>query len=130
MNSKRGSPVRSDSRAHSDEDAKGPATEVKRLPDDVIESLNVKWENTEQTNVMWEIIKDGDITQFISIIASNPEIVHIRSEDGRGPMWWAHEYGRPKMINILRNLGVKEDKKDVKGVKPTDITKSEIQGSI
>ncbi|KAL7508596.1 hypothetical protein ACHAXN_005670 [Cyclotella atomus] len=30
-------------------------------------------------------------------------------KDGRGPMWWAHEHGRPKMISLLKSLGVMGD---------------------
>ena len=78
---------------------------------------------------MWEIIKEGNIQEFATLLSEHPETAHIRSKDGRGPMWWAHEYGRPKMIEVLGQLGVRDDRTDSKGVKPTDITHSRIKGS-
>lgn len=95
-----------------------------------IESINEDWEDNERTGLMWEIIKDGEIQEFVALLQEHPELAHIRSEDGRGPMWWAHEYGRPSMVSILRQLGVSEERTDTKGVKPTDLTHSRIKGSI
>jgi dolichyl-diphosphooligosaccharide--protein glycosyltransferase len=92
--------------------------------------INEDWENNEKTSMMWEIIKDADIQEFAAVLQQHPDMAHIRSEDGRGPMWWAHEYGRPKMISILRELGVREDRTDSQGVKPTDITNDRIKGTI
>jgi dolichyl-diphosphooligosaccharide--protein glycosyltransferase len=73
--------------------------------------------------MMWEIIADARWSELVTNLLEYPEIAHIRSEDGRGPMWWAHEHGRPKMVQILKSLGVSEDRSDVNGVKPTDISK-------
>jgi dolichyl-diphosphooligosaccharide--protein glycosyltransferase len=84
--------------------------------------LNEDWEDNEKTSMMWEIMKDGNMYEFVALLQEQPELAHIRSEDGRGPMWWAHEYGRPRMVEILKQLGVTEDRTDSKGVKPTDIS--------
>ncbi len=78
---------------------------------------------------MWEIIKNGAIQEFIELLTEQPELAHIRSEDGRGPMWWAHEYGRPNMISILQQLGVSADRTDSKGMKPTDISHGRLKTS-
>ena len=72
--------------------------------------------------MMWEVIKDANIYEFVELLQDQPELAHIRSEDGRGPMFWAHEYGRPKMVDILKQLGVSEERTDKDGVKPTDIS--------
>jgi dolichyl-diphosphooligosaccharide--protein glycosyltransferase len=85
--------------------------------------INEDWENTEQTSMMWEIIANARWHELVTMLQEYPEIAHIRSEDGRGPMWWAHEHGRPKMVQVLKGLGVSEDRSDVNGVKPTDISK-------
>jgi dolichyl-diphosphooligosaccharide---protein glycosyltransferase len=92
--------------------------------------INEEWENNEKTSMMWEIIKDADIQEFMVALQEHPELAHIRSEDGRGPMWWAHEYGRPHMVGILRQLGVSDDRTDSKGIKPTDISHSRIKGNV
>ena len=111
----------------------GAATVEKKfqkLPASTIDLLNEDWEDNEKTSMMWEIIKEAEIMEFAAVLQEHPELAHLRSEDGRGPMWWAHEYGRPKMISVLKQLGVSEDRTDVKGVKPTDITHSRIKGTV
>ena len=30
-----------------------------------------------------------------------PGLIHLRVEDGRGPLWWAYEYDRPDMVALL-----------------------------
>ena len=102
----------------------------KKLPDDAIAEINKEWTDNERTGLMWEIIKKPDPEEFMEVLSSFPEIAHIRSKDGRGPMFWAHEYGRKGMISVLRKLGVREDLVDANGIKPTDITHSSIRGVI
>mmetsp|Transcript_13328 Transcript_13328/g.14297 ORF Transcript_13328/g.14297 Transcript_13328/m.14297 type:complete len:995 (-) Transcript_13328:351-3335(-) len=102
----------------------------KRLPDEAIDELNKNWEDNEKTSMMWEIIKNAEREEFMSVLSSHPELAHIRSKDGRGPMFWVHEYGRSGMITVLRKLGVSEERTDANGVKPNDITHSSIKGSI
>jgi dolichyl-diphosphooligosaccharide--protein glycosyltransferase len=113
-----------------DEATPDKTASFRRLSDSSIDLINEDWENNEKTSMMWEIIKDADIQEFAAVLQQHPDLAHIRSEDGRGPMWWAHEYGRPKMISILRELGVREDRTDSQGVKPTDITNDRIKGTI
>jgi len=79
---------------------------------------------------MWEIVKENDGTEFMELLALNPNLAHVRSKDGRGAMFWAHEFGRAEMIDVLKNLGVKEDLADANGIKPTDITHPSIKGKI
>ena len=35
----------------------------------------------------------------------------MRSEDGRGPLWWANEAGNQEIIDLLRAKGVRNDLK-------------------
>jgi dolichyl-diphosphooligosaccharide--protein glycosyltransferase len=99
-----------------------PASKFQKLSWDQIEMLNEDWENNEQTSRMWEIISHGEWSEFVGLLQEYPEMAHIRSEDGRGPMWWAHEHGRPRMVDVLRQVGVSEERSDVKGIKPNDIS--------
>jgi dolichyl-diphosphooligosaccharide--protein glycosyltransferase len=85
--------------------------------------INEDWENSDQTSLMWEVISNGKLGEFVEVLQEYPELAHVRSKDGRGPMWWAHENKRPKMINVLQQLGVSEDRTDAKGVKPTDLSR-------
>ena len=101
--------------------------QVARLSPEQIEEVNKRWEDTEATGMMWEIIKRPEPEEFISALTENPQLAHIRSKDGRGPMFWAHEYGRKGMIKALRQLGVSEDRVDANGIKPTDISHPSIK---
>lgn len=102
----------------------------RKLSPGTIDLINEEWEDNEKTSMMWEIIKGAEVQEFVAILQEQPEMAHIRSKDGRGPMWWAHEYGRPQMVSILRQLGVSEDRTDSKGVKPTDISHSRIKEGV
>merc|ERR1712194_292436 len=106
----------------------GGEIKVVRLPDAEIEEINKKWVDNERTGMMWQIIKGQESQEFGRVISENPELAHIRSKDGRGPMFWAHEYGRKQMIKVLRQLGVSEERMDVNGVKPTDISHPSVKG--
>lgn len=100
----------------------------KRIADDRIEEINKEWSDTPQTGLLWQTIKNGEVDEFMSLLSSFPEVAHVRSSDGRGPMFWAHEYGRKGMVLVLRKLGVKEDQGDENGIKPADISHSSIKG--
>ena len=82
--------------------------------------LNDKWEDNEKTTLMWQMISAGALNQFAQIIVEHPEMAHLRSSDGRGPIWWAYEHNRPRMIEVLKQMGVSEDLKDGNGVTPPE----------
>mmetsp|Transcript_3962 Transcript_3962/g.8643 ORF Transcript_3962/g.8643 Transcript_3962/m.8643 type:complete len:996 (+) Transcript_3962:177-3164(+) len=96
----------------------------RRLSDEVIETLNEKkgWEDNDLTGLMWELISEPRPTDFMHALLENPELAHVRSKDGRGPMFWAHEHGRSSMIMVLEKLGVDDRREDANGVTPRDLT--------
>jgi hypothetical protein len=47
------------------------------------------WANTAETTRMWELISSGNANELKQWIRSDPDVVHVRAEDGRGPLWWA-----------------------------------------
>lgn len=95
----------------------------KKLKPELVERLNEKWDNNEVTTGMWELISQNDIAGLRDLLLENPAAAHVRSQDGRGPMWWAHEYKRTTIINLLKKLGVSEDRRDVDGMSPLDFAK-------
>jgi dolichyl-diphosphooligosaccharide---protein glycosyltransferase len=99
-----------------------PKTKPKltKLPPDEIDLINEDWSNNEITTLLYEVIAGDRNAQFLSILQENPKSAHIRSEDGRGPMFWAHEHGRTNMIKVLKALGVSETRTDAKGKTPLD----------
>lgn len=92
----------------------------------IIKELNQKWEDNEATSRLFDIISMGDYDSFEFLLENNPTYAHVRSKDGRGPMWWAHEHGRPRMINLLKSRGVSEKRKDKDGITPLEISSDEL----
>jgi dolichyl-diphosphooligosaccharide--protein glycosyltransferase len=45
----------------------------------------------------------------------------MRSEDGRGPLWWAYEMKNKEAIALLKKFGAKESERDRNGKKPKDL---------
>lgn len=97
--------------------------QLRKLKPEVIDKVNEKWEDNELSTLVWELISKDYVLQLRDLIIENPLVPHVRSADGRGPMWWAHEYGRTTIIEMLKRLGVSEDRKDAKGITPLDVSK-------
>jgi hypothetical protein len=64
-----------------------------------IEVLNEQWENNELTSHLWELINGNREDDFRELVMTNPAAAHVRSEDGRGPMWWVEIIGR--VVSLL-----------------------------
>ena len=54
----------------------------------MIEQLNGKWEDTEETSALWSLISGNRVKEFMTLVGETPELAHMRSSDGRGPMFW------------------------------------------
>lgn len=91
------------------------------LSPSVIEEINKEWVDNPSTVTMWEMISDGRVQELFQVLYQYPELAHIRSEDGRGPLFWASEFGDDKVIKMLKKLGVRDDVKDAKGLTPLDL---------
>lgn len=79
------------------------------------------WANSDDTTLLWELINANDFDSLKSLLETRPELAFVRSSDGRGPMWWAFEYRREKMIKLLMKLGVSMSEKDKDGKSPLDL---------
>ena len=64
-------------------------------------------------------------------IAMDPSVVHIRASDGRGPLWWAYEYGQTAAIELMLAAGVDPEAKD-SDVNPARVIKgrSNVWGAV
>lgn len=82
--------------------------------------MNSRWENTDATTKMWRLISEGKFEEFSAWIGSDNILPFCRSEDGRGPMWWAHEFKNPKMVELLLKAGVSMSEKDRNGESPIE----------
>jgi dolichyl-diphosphooligosaccharide---protein glycosyltransferase len=94
-----------------------------KITPEEIDIINEHWENNEITTKLYEIIESNEVDHLKQVLIQNPKIAHIRSEDGRGPMWWAHEKGNKRMVELLKKLKVSETRTDEKGITPLSISK-------
>ena len=72
---------------------------------------------------MWNLIHDKDYEGIKAWIEREPEVVHIRSGDGRGPLWWAYEHKNKKIVKLLKKHGADKNALDAKGMKPKQMFK-------
>jgi hypothetical protein len=94
---------------------------AKPLTKEDIEEMNKDWKNDYQTTVIWKLISGGHLDKLKELLGKIPSAAHVRSEDGRGPMWWAYEYGRDDIIDVLKSRGVSDMRKDSDGKTPIDL---------
>ncbi len=88
-----------------------------------------KEEGTEVVgSAVYDIIAADDFESLRGLLVKMPEAAHVRSKDGRGPMFWAHEKGRTRIVNALRILGVRENVKDAQGRTPLEGSTVVVEG--
>ena len=90
-----------------------------------IKKINQKWEDNAVTSKLFEMIKTNDLDSLALVLENQPAYAHIRSKDGRGPMWWAHEHGRKEVVSLLKGHGVSEKFRDKDGMTPLDLADDE-----
>ena len=79
------------------------------------------WSNTPTTTLLWELISSGNINGFEDLLINEPEVAKVRSEDGRGPLFWAMEYQNNVMVALLVKNGAFIRAKDSQGLSPSDM---------
>merc|ERR1711924_359272 len=82
------------------------------------------WKNNFETTALWEAINKGDMSSLEALVKANPRVVHARAEDGRGPLFWAYEYGKDEMVKYLEDLGVGATVTDKDGVMPEQLAQN------
>ena len=70
---------------------------------------------------MWQIVSSGEVSELEAWLKRAPGLIHLRAEDGRGPLWWAYEYDRPEIVEILISAGAREDLRDAAGQLPREM---------
>jgi len=99
----------------------------KKVKKDEIDKMSKNWKDTPSTTMLWEMINDDDVTGVMELLLESPELAFVRSSDGRGPMWWAHEKRNTKIIRVLKKVGASEIAQDGQGITPLALsTKSEL----
>ena len=63
----------------------------------------------------------NDVGTINRMLQEDPSLALIRSADGRGPLFWAYEFGVSEAIEILEKLGADNTAADVYGKTPLQI---------
>jgi hypothetical protein len=61
----------------------------------------VRPSNTDDTKRLQKLISDGQYDALKVLLGETPSLATVRSSDGRGPLFWAHEYSQQKMVSLL-----------------------------
>ncbi len=85
------------------------------------DASRANWKNTDITTLMWQQISSGQFDEFAALLEKDEDLVNVRAEDGRGPLWWAYEHKRTEFIELLQSLGVNEDARDGDGKRASDM---------
>jgi len=86
-----------------------------------------QWDDTDLTSQMWAIVKNNDLNTMRALIDAAPNVVHARSSDGRGPLWWAYEFKREGMKQLLLKRGCDPEAKDRSGIRAMDLVSGKKQ---
>lgn len=70
---------------------------------------------------MWSAASRRDTRTLKAIIESDPTAAFARSADGRGPLFWAYEFGHQEAIDFLESLGVDQEEEDSTGKTPVQL---------
>eukprot|EP00584_Thalassiosira_punctigera_P022138 CAMPEP_0172552596 /NCGR_PEP_ID=MMETSP1067-20121228/46223_1 /TAXON_ID=265564 ORGANISM="Thalassiosira punctigera, Strain Tpunct2005C2" /NCGR_SAMPLE_ID=MMETSP1067 /ASSEMBLY_ACC=CAM_ASM_000444 /LENGTH=960 /DNA_ID=CAMNT_0013340615 /DNA_START=110 /DNA_END=2995 /DNA_ORIENTATION=+ len=96
---------------------------AKTLSDEEKIEIYSRWEDTEDTTLMWKIVNGNAVDDLERWLKADPGVAWLRSGDGRGPMWWAFESKNQDIVTILMKMGVPHSDKDKNGLTPVDLLK-------
>lgn len=86
-----------------------------------VDEIYQRFEDTEDTTLMWKLISTDSYDELKAWLAEQPHKAFIRSRDGRGPMWWAFEQRNERITDLLMKAGVPHTDGDIKGMSPVDL---------
>ena len=66
----------------------------------------------------WTDIAHGNVQAVKDSMRDDPCYAQMRAADGRGPLFWAHEFDNEAIISALRNAGADENARDKNGLTP------------
>ena len=82
-----------------------------------------KWEDTDVTSRFWSACSMRDSMTIRQMLNEDSSAAFVRSADGRGPLFWAYEFGHTEAIELLEQLGVDNMATDANGMTPVQIGK-------
>ena len=79
------------------------------------------WEDSETLSMMWSASSRRNTEALSDLLSADTDAAFYRSSDGRGPLFWAYEFGHREAIDILEGLGVDPLAKDADGKTPKQL---------
>eukprot|EP01006_Ploeotia_vitrea_P034711 TRINITY_DN65790_c5_g1_i2.p2 TRINITY_DN65790_c5_g1~~TRINITY_DN65790_c5_g1_i2.p2 ORF type:complete len:187 (-),score=112.62 TRINITY_DN65790_c5_g1_i2:99-635(-) len=84
-------------------------------------SAQAGWADTPQTTQVWALVNKNQLASLMLMAKQNAQLLHLRSADGRGSLFWAFEYQQPKIAAFLLEQKVDADATDKDGKTPADM---------
>mmetsp|Transcript_3236 Transcript_3236/g.9197 ORF Transcript_3236/g.9197 Transcript_3236/m.9197 type:complete len:156 (-) Transcript_3236:2057-2524(-) len=77
--------------------------------------------DTPEKSAVWQAVSRGDSRYVLMVIKEQPCAAQMRAHDGRGPLFWAYEFGNLRLVAKLIARGADENAKDDEGNTPADL---------
>lgn len=88
-----------------------------------------EWQDTETTSALWASISQRDTAALENLLNADVANAHLRSVDGRGPLFWAYEYGHVSGIALLEAAGVSNTEEDAEGNTPIQLGEENVENN-
>ena len=82
-----------------------------------------KFEDSDELASLKALIEKGDFDGVDKAIKAKPDIVHMRSADGQGPLFWSYAAKNKKIRKLLIKNGAQKDVVDKNGKTPKQAKK-------
>jgi hypothetical protein len=90
-------------------------------PEVTLTGDTIVWADSELTARLFQAISARDTEGLIDILSDTsivPPASMVRSSDGRGPLFWAYEFGHSAGVQILEEIGIDPNSRDGAGITP------------
>ena len=88
-------------------------------------SCRAQWIDTDVKSNLWQSIAHGNVDKILSDIETDGCVALARAGDGRGPLFWAHEFYNEQIIKALVAAGADPNARDLGGMTPAQMPRVE-----
>mmetsp|Transcript_25706 Transcript_25706/g.52403 ORF Transcript_25706/g.52403 Transcript_25706/m.52403 type:complete len:165 (+) Transcript_25706:41-535(+) len=88
------------------------------------------WEDSETLSTMWSVISMRDTATLKTLLDADETNAFLRAADGRGPLFWAYEFGHVEGIQLLEAAGVDNSEEAADGKTPTLLGEENVEANV